>query len=208
MCNFFMAKILAIGAHPDDIEYYAGGTLAKMANQGHEVVFVVATDGRNGTTEEQKAASLIRLRKGEQKISAQIIGAKKVIHLNHKDGTLEESVKKLKQDLLKILTEEQPEIVFTFDPQKQYIIHDDFHPDHRTLAVAALDIILIDSTLPAKTKTLLKKPDIFLYNSHQVNERIDITNFLAQKKAALESFKSQASRLKLPDIGFEEFQVY
>lgn len=203
-----MAKILAIGAHPDDIEFYAGGTLAKRADEGDEVVIVVATDGRNGSYDGIKPVNLAKIRRREQDRAAQVIGAKKVVHLGFADGSLEDNVKKLKIVLLQLLIEERPEIVFTFDPQKQYILHEDFHPDHRVLAVAALDVILIDSNLPLKAKIPLQRPRIFLYNCYQANEKVEVAGHLLKKKAALKSFKSQVSRLKLNDIGFEEFQVY
>lgn len=199
-------KVLAIGAHPDDIEYYAGGTLAKMIDEGHEVVFVVATDGRNGADGEIEIEELIGIRKKEQEKSAKVIGVKKVIHLDYEDGSLEDNIKGLKQDLLDILVKEQPSIVFTFDPQKQYILHEDFHPDHRSLAVAALDVIMIDYTLPKKAKLRLKRPRVFLYNAHKTNKKIDISTHLLKKKSAIKTFASQ--NLRLGSVSFEKFRVY
>lgn len=203
-----MAKILAIGAHPDDIEYYAGGTLAKMVEGGDEVTFVVATDGRRGSFNGTNPRHLAKMRRLEQEEAAKAIGVKKVIHLNYKDGSLEENIKRLKKDLLKILLSERPEIIFTFDPQKQYVIHEDFHPDHRVLAVASLDVILIDSTLPAKSKVPIKRPQIYLYNAHTVNTKVDITKFRSKKEAAVASFKSQMLELKGSQGCIERFQVY
>lgn len=203
-----MAKILAIGAHPDDIEYYAGGTLAKRISGGDSVIFVVATDGRNGSHKGISPSQVSKIRRLEQLKAAQEIGAQKVIHLKYKDGGLESKIKKLKKDLLKILIEERPEIVFSFDPHKQHMIHDDFHPDHRTISLAALDVILIDSTLPAKAKAPLERIEIFLYNSYQANRKVDISNYLVKKKAAIAKFESQATKLRLDNNRFEKFRVY
>lgn len=61
-----MKKILAIGAHPDDIEFYAGGTLAQKAAEGYEVTFVVATDGRHGSYDGTSIEEIIEIRRREQ----------------------------------------------------------------------------------------------------------------------------------------------
>lgn len=201
-----MQKILAIGAHPDDIEYYAGGTLAKMVDQGFEVVFVVATDGRNGANRETETKEIVNVRKQEQEIAAKIIGAKEVVYLDFEDGSLEDNIKDLKQKILEVLIAKQPDIVFTFDPQKQHEIHDDFHPDHRHLSLAVLDIILIDYTSLPKVKLTLPRPKIFLYNASKANKKIDISEFLLKKKEAVKMFESQG--LRLSSVSFEKFRVY
>lgn len=201
-------KILAIGAHSDDIEFYAGGTLSRMITSGDSVVFVVATDGRHGSGDGQNTLNIIQIRQQEQERSAQILGVNKVIHLGYEDGSLESNVQKLKQDLLKVLLEEEPEIVFSFDSHKQYMVHEDFHPDHRTLAVAALDIILIDYTLPGKVSRKLKRPKVFLYNAYRPNKKIQLGKHLQIKQAALKMFASQDLKLATKDIYLERFRVY
>lgn len=107
-----------------------------------------------------------------------------------------------------MLIEEKPELIFTFDPQKQYIVHDDFHPDHRTLATAVVDVVLIDSTLPLKVKTPIAKPQLYLYNAYRSNIKIDIKDHLFKKKAALKVFKSQKERLGRYSTCVEKFRVY
>lgn len=201
-------KILAIGAHPDDIEFYAGGTLARRAAEGDEVVFVVATDGRNGSYDGTAPEKLAEIRKSEQTEAARKIGVVRVIHLNFRDGDLENQLKKLKHHLLEVLLKERPEVVFTFDPHKQYVVHEDFHPDHRALALAVMDVILIDSTLPVKVKDPLKKPKIFLYNSYRANLKVDISGYRKKKEAAMKTFRSQEGRLGGYSTCVEKFRVY
>lgn len=112
-------KILAIGAHPDDIEYYAGAILVKLAAEGNDVVFVVATNG-------EKSADGLK-RKYEQERASKIVGIKKTIYLEFSDGQLEFKIKELKQSLLEIFLEEKPNVIFSFDPHNQFIVHKDFH---------------------------------------------------------------------------------
>lgn len=200
-------KIVAIGAHPDDIEYYAGGTLSQMAASGDKLILVIATDGRYGSPDKDPI-NLVHIRQLEQQNAANVLGAMKVVNLNYEDGSLENNIQKLKKDLLKILVREKPEIVFTFDPQKQYMIHEDFHPDHRALAVAVLDIILIDYTLPAKVQKKLKRPKIFLYNAYRFNKTVRLGKHLKIKRAALKNFVSQDLKFTGKDIYLEKFRVY
>jgi len=204
-------KILAIGAHPDDIEFYAGGTLAKMAGEG-ELIFVIATDGRNGTHDKNNLIKLAQKRRFEQEKAAKIIGAKKIIYLNFKDGGLERETTALKAKILKILLAEKPDLIFTFDPERQFMVHDDFHPDHRTLALAVMDVVLIDSTLPARGGSSTFKPTIYLYNSYKPNKRVAIKKTLNIKLRALRAFVSQDEVLTkqqlISSTSFEKFRVY
>lgn len=185
-------KILAIGAHPDDIEYYAGGTLSKLSHQ-HKVVIIVATDGGYGSN------SLIR--KKEQNKAARIIGAKKVIYLDFPDGKLEFATRMLKNRIFEIFLLEKPDIIFSFDPYHQHIIHNDFHPDHRTIANVVADVALIDATI-AK----LAKPKLWLYDAYEPNKTINIKIELENKNKAIREFKSQ--KLEVSSSNFEKFRVY
>lgn len=201
--------ILAIGAHSDDIEFYAGGTLAGMA-KNHEVIFVIATDGRNGTHKPTSTTSLVKKRVREQHRSAKLIGAKEVIFLGFTDGELEFNTRKLKQKLLELMVKYQPGMIFSFDPEKQHVVHDDFHPDHRILAHAVVDVALIDATLPVKGGRGDFKPGIFLYNPHRANKQINIAPTAKLKRKCLTEYLSQADVIKKQDISWsgESFRFF
>lgn len=203
-----MKKILAIGAHPDDIEYYAGGTLAQMAMQ-NSLALLIATDGKNGSHENVKANIHKIQRKLEQKKAAEIIGAQKVMFLDFPDGELENCIKGYKLELFKILIKLKPNIIFTFDPQMQFHIHPDFHPDHRSIALATLDVILIDATLPCKGGITNWKPYLYLFNCKDPNKTIDIHKTFQIKRKALNAFKSQSIVLKKhKSTQVERFRFY
>lgn len=191
--GFFMAKILAIGAHSDDIEFYAGATLVKLAAAGNNVVFVVVTNGEKG------GDPLVR--KLEQKRAAQIMEIRKIIYLNYPDGELEYKIKKLKRDLLKVVLDEKPKIIFSFDPHNQFVVHKDFHPDHRALAISVTDVVLIDVTLAG-----LKRPKLWFYNSYKPNKKIWSRQYISKKFLAISEYKSQ--NLKPDPTRYEKFRVY
>lgn len=185
-------KILAIGAHPDDIEYYAGAILVKLAAEGNDVVFVVATNG-------EKSADGLK-RKYEQERASKIVGIKKTIYLEFSDGQLEFKIKELKQSLLEIFLEEKPNVIFSFDPHNQFIVHKDFHPDHRSLATSVVDIALIDATLAG-----LKRPKLWLYDPYRPNKKYYCRLHIPKKFLAIREYKTQ----KLEDAAkIEKFRVY
>jgi len=85
------ARALAIGAHPDDIEFGSGATLAKWAAAGCEVHLLVLTDGSKGTWDgDADLHALVKHRKAEQEAAARTIGASAVTFLDAVDGELDE----------------------------------------------------------------------------------------------------------------------
>lgn len=205
-----MKKILAIGAHSDDIEFYAGGTLAKMAKD-NMVKYVIATDGRNGTHNSFNQSALIKKRKTEQVKAGRIIGVKEVVHWGFEDGELEFNIRGLKKHLLDLFISFKPDVVFGFDPEKQFVVHDDYHPDHRALALATIDVLLIDATLPTKGGESGFRPQIYLFNSLHPNYIEDIRETMNIKTKALVSFASQQEVIEKQVNGKqskEEFRIY
>ena len=83
------ARVLAVGAHPDDIEFGCGATLAKWAAAGTEVHLCVCTDGAKGTWDaDADIAALIEQREAEQDDAAAVLGARAVHFLRFVDGDL------------------------------------------------------------------------------------------------------------------------
>jgi N-acetylglucosamine malate deacetylase 1 len=115
-------KILAIGAHPDDIEIFMYGTIAACFDRGDEVITCIATDGSAGDVRSSK--DLSKLRKLETIKGLNQFG--KPLFLNFKDGKLLQSdnSQKILDDLI---SKTKPDFVITHDPF-------DYHPDHRELS--------------------------------------------------------------------------
>ena len=83
-------RVLAVGAHPDDIEFGCGATLARWAASGSEVVLLVLTDGSKGTWDrDADVAALVEVRRAEQEAAARTLGAAGVEFLDLVDGELE-----------------------------------------------------------------------------------------------------------------------
>jgi LmbE family N-acetylglucosaminyl deacetylase len=122
-------NILAIGAHPDDIEILCAGTLAFYAQQGHRVTMAVFTDGSMGDLK-IPPAGLAKIRREEQQASADIIGARLLW-----PGITDEHVfpnEAQRRVMIDLLREVDPDVIFTHSPN-------DYHPDHRYVAQLVFD---------------------------------------------------------------------
>lgn len=129
------ARALAIGAHPDDIEFGVGGTLAAWADRGCDITMVVMTDGSKGTWDEgTDPTALARTRRSEQDQAAAALGAGRVVFLDHADGDLEYTMG-LREQVARQIRLHRPEVVVSHDPWRPYEIH----PDHRATGWAVVD---------------------------------------------------------------------
>ena len=130
-----MATVLVFTAHGDDMEFYAGGTIAKLCMLGHEVHLVIATDNSKGTfectVEEMRAVRL-----AEPEAAGRVLGLATVACLDYPDGELAGiPLNTLRGQFIEALRRLRPEIVFTFDPFAPY----ENHQDHRSVAWAAME---------------------------------------------------------------------
>lgn len=135
------ARVLAIGAHPDDVEYYAGAAVATLTGQGTEVRLVICTDGsRGGPGEEALAAQ----RRSEATRAAEELGAPGPVFLGRRDGELVND-DALRRDLVREIRALRPELVLAHDPSSLWTRVGDLvrpkHSDHRAAGQAAIDAI-------------------------------------------------------------------
>lgn len=130
-----MKKILFVFAHPDDETYGTGGTIAKLSREGFFISLITATNGQAGQTGEYGAISpgeLGEIRKKEQKKAAEILGISKIHYLDLMDGELyKHRITKLSLLILKIIKNENPDVVITFEKHGG-----SNHPDHKKISYA------------------------------------------------------------------------
>ena len=135
-------KILVILAHPDDPEFFCGGSLARWTSAGHHVSYCLLTCGDKGTRDREIAPeSLCALRQDEQLAAAAVLGVHQVRFLDYPDGYLVPDLK-LRRDITRIIRQEQPDVLITCDPTNLYV-RDALlnHPDHRAAGQATLDAV-------------------------------------------------------------------
>lgn len=177
--------ILAISAHPDDIEFAAGGTMFKYKEMGYKIYFVVATNGENGFKIDHKAKSeRIKVRHKEQLNAAKMLGVKKVYFLNYRDGYLKNS-DELRNKLAIIIKQVKPEIIFTFDPANRAFESVNLnHRDHRAIGEAVFDAVFAARNrymIPGKSWAVSffhffgpDKPNHFENITHNINDKIKL----------------------------------
>ncbi|MBI2038295.1 MAG: PIG-L family deacetylase [Candidatus Nealsonbacteria bacterium] len=196
-------KILAIGAHPDDLDFSCAGTTAKLTRQGSEIVYLIISDGGKGSHKVKVSASkLAKIRKEEQKRAAKAVGVKEVIFLGLKDGEIE-NTKLLRKEIVKVIRKTKPDIVFSFDPAINFESPYRSHRDHRLAGEAVFDAIYPASGNESFFPELLRQgykshqvKEIWFFGSPKPNKFIDIAKTVGDKIKALSYHQSQIVSLK------------
>ncbi|MEX2626546.1 MAG: PIG-L deacetylase family protein [Ilumatobacteraceae bacterium] len=187
------SSALAIGAHPDDVEFGAGGTLAKWAAAGCEIHHLVCTDGSKGTWDVAADLEvLIRRRQDEQRAAARSLAGDRagtVRFLGITDGELE-SVLGLRSAVARAIREVRPEVVLGHDPWKRYRLH----PDHRAAGFLTIDAVVAarDPHFYPEHELEHHRPRaILLWEADLANHVEDVTDHVPTKLAALHAHESQ-----------------
>lgn len=178
--------ILAIGAHPDDVELGCGGTIAKLISEGKTVAMVDLTKGELGTRGTDET------RKEEAADAAKILGISSRENLGMKDGFLENS-EEYQMRIVKMIRKYQPEIVFAN-------AIDDRHPDHAKAAKLVSDACFlsglkkIETALDGESQEFWRPKHVFHYIQWKEIEPdfvIDISDFMEKKIEACLAYKTQ-----------------
>ena len=131
------SRALVITAHPDDAEFMAGGTMAKLAGMGLEVTLAVATSGDKGTRDaDLRPQELAAMREVEQRNAASVLGLHDVVFLGYPDGFLEEGPE-LRGHVVRLIRELRPDIVITWDGFRAGFNH----TDHRVVGRVVRDAL-------------------------------------------------------------------
>jgi len=182
---------LAIGAHPDDVEFGCGGTLAKWAAQGCIVHHLICTDGSKGTwNPDADTAQLVAIRQVEQRAAAKELGATgEVVFLGHVDGELDSPLA-VRGEVARWIRILQPEVVLGHDPWKRYRLH----PDHRHAGLLACEGIVAsrDPHFFKEHGLAPHRPNaLLLWEADEPDHAEDVSAFVSTKLRALEAHASQ-----------------
>lgn len=183
-------RVLAIGAHPDDVDFGCGATLAKWAAAGAEVHVLVCTDGSKGTwNPDADEAQLIAIRQREQRAAAQALGATgEVIFMGWTDGELGSGMPQRRQ-VVDAIRRTRPNVVLGHDPWKRYRLH----PDHRHAGWLATDGIVAarDPKFFADLGPHHRPDLLLLWEADQPDHAEDADGFIESKYQALIAHESQ-----------------
>jgi LmbE family N-acetylglucosaminyl deacetylase len=184
---------LAIGAHPDDVEFGCGATLAKWAAAGCIVHHLVLTDGSKGTwNADADVPALITTRQHEQREAARRLGGARsgeVVFLGCVDGELQNDLP-LRGEVARVIRTLRPQVILAHDPWKRYRLH----PDHREAGLLACDGIVAarDPHFFKEHGLASHRPEtLLLWEADTVHHVEDVTGFVDTKLHALAAHESQ-----------------
>jgi LmbE family N-acetylglucosaminyl deacetylase len=187
------ASALAIGAHPDDVEFGCGATLAKWASRGCVVHHLVCTDGSRGTWDASADTdALVERRQLEQRDAARRLAPAThgdVVFLGYVDGELEATLE-ARGRVARVIRQLQPEVVLGHDPWKRYRIH----PDHRHAGLLACEGIVAarDPHFYRDHRLAPHRPSmLLLWEADTVHHVENVSGYVDTKLDALEAHVSQ-----------------
>ena len=201
-------EAMVIGAHPDDNDFGAGGTSALWVKQGKKLVWVIMTDGTEGSEVPSLLdTDLMLTREQEQRMACEVLGIAAVEFLRFPDGHLRNS-EAARKAVVRLVRKYRPRLVVTHDPNEHIFAPDPNekpddtaylnHPDHRATGNIVLDAIFPAVGNPRSYRELLVEGlppyqvhELYLFHSSQHNTFIDISETLDLKVRGLQCHVTQ-----------------
>jgi LmbE family N-acetylglucosaminyl deacetylase len=192
-------RVLAIMAHPDDLEFSCGGTLAKWSDEGADLTVCIVTDGSTGTQDRDlMGPRLAEVRRQEAEAAAKVIGARDVVWMGRRDGYVEYTLD-LRREFARLFRKYRPHRFMVMDPVST--IEDRFinHPDHRAVGQGSLDVTLSAGTTPGHFPELLEEGlepwrglrEVWIAGAGAKPVVVDISTTIKRKIDALMCHRSQ-----------------
>ena len=181
--------ILVILAHPDDPEFFCGGTIARWAAAGHAIHYLLFTRGDKGSSDpEMKPEKLMKIRESEQRAAADVLGVETISYLDQQDGYVTSDLQNRKL-IVGFIRKLKPNIIVTSDPANLFTRDGHInHPDHRSVGQQVIDAIfpavnnrLFFSDLLKEGLEPHKVDELWLSIPHEANTVIDVSDTWAVK---------------------------
>lgn len=200
--EYIPKRAMTIHAHPDDQEFSVGGTLAKWAKAGCEIISVTITSGDSGSNDPTKdgryKAELANLREGEQQAANAVLGVKESVFLRYPDGELEPTIQ-LRKELTRVIRTYKPDVVICGNPEAWFYGNEYVnHPDHRAAAQAACEAVfpsagtrLIFTDLLAAGYEPHNVRKLYIHGTDKPDTWVDISGTIDIKVKALQQHVSQ-----------------
>jgi len=189
-------RVLVVTAHPDDSEFGAGGTVAKLVKDGCEVTYLIVTNGNKGSSDRALTPErLAAIRADEQRTAARTLGVARVEFLGYPDCEVEDT-RQVRRDVTREIRRWRPDLLICQSPARTYNLGAS-HRDHRTVGGVVLDCVYplardhlaFPELLPEFEPHKVREVYVMQWNQpHLVN---DITEVMDLKIKALACHASQ-----------------
>ena len=191
-------RILAVMAHPDDVDFGIAGSVAAWTDRGIEVTYCIVTDGDAGGSDLSVARSdMAAIRREEQLAAASVVGVKDVTFLGFPDGRVTASIE-LRRDISREIRRVRPDRVVCQSPERMWDRIYASHPDHLAAGEATVCAVYPDARNPFAHPELLEEgfepfavPELWLVAFEGPNRAVDVTATFDRKIKALKCHVSQ-----------------
>ena len=195
-------RVLAVVAHPDDVDYGSAGTIAQWTSRGVEVAYCIATYGDAGGFDDTPREKMAALRESEQRAAAAAVGVTDVTFLGYPDGQLAVTYE-LRRDISRQIRRVRPQLILTASPVRNFRRAAASHTDHLAIAEATLCAVYPDARNPFAHPELLAEegldawavPEVWMTGGVEADHWVDITDAFELKLAALRAHASQTRHL-------------
>jgi LmbE family N-acetylglucosaminyl deacetylase len=191
-------RVLVVTAHPDDAEFGAGGTVARLVKQGCEVTYVIVTNGNKGSGDRSMTPErLAGIREAEQRNAARALGVERVEFLGYEDGEVEDT-RPLRLAVTRQIRRWRPDLIITQSPVRTTNPYFS-HRDHRITGGVVLDCVYplardhlaFPELLPAYEPHKVREVHVMQWEHPQLV--VDIADTMDLKLKALACHQSQFS---------------
>ncbi len=192
-------RVLVVTAHPDDVDFSSGGTVATWTDAGVEVTYCVCTDGQAGGFDPGlDREQMPGIRRAEQRAAATVLGVSDVRFLGYVDGDLEPTPD-LVRDLVRVIRDVRPHRVLLWNPDRWWDRIGASHPDHMASGEAAIRAVYPFARNPFAFPELLQDEGLQAWTVTQVwvmaapdpNTFVDVTDAFERKIEAIMAHESQ-----------------
>ena len=195
-----VSRVLVVTAHPDDVDFGAGGTIAQWTAKGIEVAYCIATNGdQGGEDPDLPRDQMPVIRQREQRAAGAILGVTDIEFLNYRDGWLEPTIE-LRKKIVKAIRRVKPDRMIIQSPERNWDRLGASHPDHMAAGEAAIQAVYPDARNRFAFMELLDEglepwrvKEVWVTSMITPNHYIDITETFPKKMAALHAHESQTA---------------
>ena len=198
-----VTRVLVVTAHPDDVDFGAGGTIATLTDAGIAVTYCICTDGdAGGFDDTTNRGEIPGIRRAEQIAAARICGVTDVRFLGYKDGYLEPH-HDVQKDIVRVMRQVQPQLVITQSPERNWERLPASHPDHMAAGEATTRALYPAVRNPYAYPELRNDEGLeawsvswlWLFTTYEPNHWINTTEMFDRKIAALRAHHSQTAHM-------------
>ncbi len=191
--------ILVVTAHPDDVDFGAGGSVAVWCQEGSKVSYCIVTDGDAGGDDRSVPRDLMRsIRQAEQQAAGAVLGVSDIHFLGYPDGRLMVDIA-LRRDISRVIRQLRPKRVVCQSPERNWSRIFASHPDHLAAGEAALCAVYPDARNPFAHPELLTEEglephtveEVWVMAWNNADMWVDVTDTFELKLKALREHKSQ-----------------